>query len=106
MRYKTVPFITPRFITHGVSPNQSALARFDFDISDAGDSSGAATGSGSLWDAAVWDTSLWAGTFATSEVVQGTTGRGINVAIGVTFQAQDYALLVGYDVMWLEEGVF
>jgi hypothetical protein len=106
MRYKTVPFITPRFITHGVSPNQSALARFDFDISDASDSSGAATGSGSLWDAAVWDTSLWAGTFATSEVVQGTTGRGINVAIGVTFQAQDYALLVGYDVMWLEEGVF
>jgi len=105
-RYKNVTFVVPRFITHGVSPIQEALARYDFDIADAGTASGTALGTGSLWDSAIWDTSLWMGLTATSEIVQGTVGRGVNVAVGVAFQSQDYTLLAGFDVMWQEEGIF
>lgn len=105
LSYKIIELITPRFITHGVTPAQTALARFDFDVSDAGAAGGVATGLGSVWDTAIWDTALWGGSLATAEVVQGATGRGVHVAVGVAFQSQDYSLLVGFDVAWQEEGL-
>lgn len=106
MNYKTLVSITPRFITRGVTPAQQTLARFDFDIADAGAATGAASGTGSLWGSAVWGTALWGGGYVPAAVVQSATGRGVHMAIGVAFQAQDYALLVGCDVTWQEEGLY
>lgn len=101
--------IRSHFITRSQAPSVQAFARYDFNMQDV---SGTLTGpsgpaTGTLWDSALWDSAAWSGVGAlgTYSIVQGATGKGSSIAIGVRFKSRDYTVFVGFDFVW-EEGGF
>lgn len=100
---KQVKFYRPAFLTHGLSPAFQAYIRYDYDTTEPSGSLAQALSSAGAWDSATWDSSFWGGLFGKSYRRSGAFGIGTNVALGIRFAAQDYAVLVGWDIGW-EEG--
>ena len=63
---------------------------------------------GALWDTAVWDVDVWPGAqdFANEQRIVGSTGIGAEVAIAFAGKAVSRVVLIGFDVMYDEGGLF
>lgn len=106
---KMLRIIRPLFITKSQAPTVQVLARYDFDMADVTGAltAPAAAATGTLWDASTWDTSVFGdlGALGTYQTVQGATGIGSSVAVGLRMKTQDYTIFVGFDVAWEEGGL-
>lgn len=105
-RKKMIRFIRPLFVTHGLIPSVTSFARYDYDSDPRVLTPSGVPQQGDAWDTGLWDTSRWgAGRFSTHSAVQGATGIGSAFAVGVSFNTQAYAVLVGFDIAWEEGGM-
>lgn len=103
--YKRLNWARPQFISQGGKPGFSVGARFDYDFTDLPTVTTQPTNAGSVWDTGKWDTATWAGDYAPSKDIQGTTGCGVAAAIIVRGTATSRTSLVGIDVSFTAGGV-
>lgn len=87
-------------------PDYTVEVRFDYNLSDTfGAAVPGGPTSGALWDVAIWDSSLWGGDFVVSEKVQGATGIGRAMAVGINGQSGAETVLIRYDLMFQSGGM-
>jgi hypothetical protein len=106
---KMVRLIRALFIIRDIAPSVQTFARYDFDMRDVSGTIAApqALAGGSVWDTATWDASTWADTGAvgTYNTVQGATGIGSSIAVGLRMKTSGYTVFVGFDIAWEEGGL-
>lgn len=94
---KMVDFIRPHFMS-ALPPSFEVMARFDYDISEAGGAVSFTGSLGSVWDAALWDAGIWTGFLSPSRSVRGASGIGTKLAIALRGSCLGDTILVGFDV--------
>ncbi len=95
--YKRVHFIRPVFIASS-APSYISEIKYDYDLSEIFNAPSATSVSGSLWDVAVWDVGLWSLELATVSPLQGGSGMGRTVAVGINGNTQAETILIRTDV--------
>lgn len=103
--YHIPQYIRPIFIADEI-PNYSVEVRFDYNLSDVfGAATPGATTSGTLWDVGVWDLSVWGGDFVLVDTIQGASGIGRAMAIGLNGQSGAETVLIRYDLIFQSGGM-
>jgi hypothetical protein len=96
-RFKRVMYIRPNFIAEN-TPSYEAVARYDYDISQAKGSPVQTFGDTGVWDAGVWGVSLWAGGLSASSRASGAFGTGRAIAVALRGISAAPTTLLVYDV--------
>lgn len=97
--YHTGMFIRPVFLSTA-QPVYEVEMRYDYDISEVFSPGLPVTPTGALWDIGIWDVSLWSGQYIELEAVNGATGIGRAMAVGLSMQTSAETTLVRYDIMY------
>lgn len=105
---KKPAFLKAHFITHGINPDFTAVARYEFDLtepSELGVAVPAVLGSAFVWDQSNFDEAFWPALQGLPfTVVTGLVGFGHDFAIGGLFSSPDYCVLAQVEVAWEEGG--
>ena len=104
-RQKRVQLVRPKFLAQGVAPHFNCGARFNYDLSEMSQPGPPGASTGAVWDSAVWDSSLWQGDYVAQSSLSAAPGVGVDVALGIRFQAVSRTVLAGFDVAFEEGGM-
>jgi hypothetical protein len=97
--YKRAQFIRPIFIAEQ-APGYSVEARYDYNLSEVFNAASAVVATGSVWDVGLWDFAIWGGEFVTVDVVQGGSGLGRVMSIGLNGRSGARTILVKFDLLF------
>ena len=105
--FKRVNMIRPDFVA-GLAPTQTTVARYDYDLGEAGLSAIIDPGAGdssASWGVSLWDVGIWgSGDFNKYNFVGGGWGIGRYVAIATKGKCRVLTRLVGWDVTFSSGG--
>lgn len=98
--YKRVQLIRPDFNAQA-PPSFTAVARFDYDITEAIDVADTPIPDGDVWDDGLWDLAIWGttGDNPYSEI-RGSWGYGRYIAIALRGSSRADTRLIGFDVLY------
>lgn len=98
--YKRVQLIRPDFNAEAV-PSFTAIARFDYDLTEAIDVAATPIPDGDTWDDGLWDLAVWgsSGNNPYNEL-RGSWGHGRYVAIALRGSSRAATRLIGFDVLY------
>lgn len=98
--YKRVQLIRPDFNAQA-PPSFTAVARFDYDITEAIDVADTPIPDGDVWDDGLWDLAIWGttGDNPYSEI-RGSWGYGRYIAIALRGSSRAETRLIGFDVLY------
>jgi len=94
---KQIDLIRPNFVADQ-PVSYVVVAQFDYDITEPTGTVPGIAGSSSGWDSSQWDNPVWGGAGLESQVgMQGGSGMGTSVAIGIVGSSVGNSTLVGYE---------
>jgi hypothetical protein len=100
---KQVQSLRPVLLCESTAPSFAVAARYDYNLTEAGQPS-AASDSAALWDSAAWDSALWGGEYAPTQQLRGATGMGRSVAVAIRGTAIARTVWVGTDILFTQGG--